>query len=407
MDLGFSLYPLNADAPSDIVSLIQKIGADSRAAAYILPKRNVRHIYVKDADFRACAYLKQELLARGGDALVSRHVIDASADKSDALLLGTDGIFAALLQKMKAMDCWGLRELREELSRSLKNMGVRSWTFPLPEGRELALDGDTKIMGILNLTPDSFHAPSRVKDTDSLLSRADQMLKDGADVLDIGAESTRPGSSPLPIDQEIERLIPALRELRRAFPKAVLSVDTYKGRAASAAADAGADIINDVGGFGLDPDMLPCAAKIGLPYVLSHIKGKPRDMQDSPSYDDLLTEMNAFFHAKIEKAEKAGLPAEHIIIDPGLGFGKRTKDNLLIIKEIESFSVFGRPILLGSSRKGFIGKVSGASRESDRLFGTAAISALTEGRVHLTRVHDVAENKEAVRVARAVREALE
>lgn len=392
------IYCIDASAAPDITKLIQKIGADPRAGAYISPKRNTNHIYIKDADFRAAAYLKQELLARGGDALVSRHVIDASAKKSDVLLLASDGALRALLQKLKAMDCWGLRELREELSRVLQNMAVHSWTFALPGGRELALSGDTKIMGILNLTTDSFHAPSRVKDTDSLLSRAERMLKDGADVLDIGAESTRPGSSPLPEDIETSRLVPAVQELRRAFPKAILSVDTYKGRVAVAAADAGADIINDVGGFELDRDMLRCAAQTGLPYVLSHIKGKPADMQQSPSYDDTLSEMNAFFHAKIEEAEMAGLSSERVIIDPGLGFGKRTEDNILIIKEIESFSVFGRPILLGPSRKGFIGKVSGSG---ERLFGTVAISALTEGRVQLTRVHDIAENKEAILTARA------
>ncbi|MDR2175140.1 MAG: dihydropteroate synthase [Synergistaceae bacterium] len=402
------VYPLNLSSSEDLDSVIKRIGADPRAAAYVRPKRRTRSLYAKDVDFRASAYMKQELLARGGDAVVSRRVIDASAEKSDVLLLGTDGQLNSLVKKMEAMDCWGLRALREELARVMKNAapeGANAWALSLPGGRELRLDDRTKIMGILNLTTDSFHTASRVKDIDDLLSRAAAMLADGADILDVGAESTRPGSTPLPEEEELNRLIPALKALRESFPDAVLSADTYKGRVALAAAGSGADIVNDIGGFGLDPDMLPRAAETGLPYVLSHIKGTPADMRNVPPYDDLLTEIVRYFHLKIEEAEKGGLPRNRLILDPGLGFGKEARDNLLLVREIESLGVFGLPILVGYSRKRFTGAAAATEGVENRLFGTAALSALMEGRVQITRVHDIRENREALLTARAVRKA--
>ncbi|MDR2136851.1 MAG: dihydropteroate synthase [Synergistaceae bacterium] len=399
-----TIYPLNIRSRQELQSAIARVGADERAEVYFQPKRRNRHLFIGQADFRAAAYMKQELLARGGDAAVSRHVIDGSAGRSDVLLIGTDGQLKALLRKMGAMNCWGLEELRNELHAVLRNTEVDSWTLSLPRGRELVLDFHTKIMGILNLTEDSFHAPSRILDPDDLLERADVLLRQGASVLDVGAESTRPGASPLPEEEELARLIPALKLLRESFPDAVLSADTYKGKVALAAAEAGADIINDVGGFGLDPHMLRCAADTRLPYVLSHIKGTPANMQDVPPYDDLLGTLNVYFREKIEQAERAGLSRDRLILDPGLGFGKREEDNLLIVKEVESLSVFGRPVLLGYSRKKFTGSVTGAAKTDDRLTGTVVLSGLLEGRIQMTRVHDVWENLRALRMARAVRE---
>ncbi|MDR1377624.1 MAG: dihydropteroate synthase [Synergistaceae bacterium] len=403
-----TIYPLNIRSEQELRAAIVRVGADERSEVYFQPKRRKRHFFISQVDFRAAAYMKQELLARGGDAVVSRHVIDGSADHSDALLIGTDGQLEALSCKMGAMNCWGLEELRNELRAVLLNTKAASWTLSLPRGRKLVLDSRTKVMGILNLTEDSFHAQSRVKNLDDLLTRAASLLQDGAHVLDLGAESTRPGSSPLPESDELTRLIPALKALRESFPNAILSVDTYKGKVALAAAEAGADIINDVGGFGLDPHMLSCAAETGLPYVLSHIKGTPADMRNVPPYEDLLGVLNVYFREKIEEAERAGLPRKRLILDPGLGFGKKMEDNLLILREVESLSVFGLPTLVGYSRKRFTGTVTGAADADtdDRLTGTVALSALLEGRVQMTRVHDVKENLRALLMARAVREPL-
>ena len=390
------VYPLSASRSRDLETIARHIGADPRSLRYFQPKRRVRHLFAPRVDYRAAAFVKQELLARGGDAVVARHVIDGRTELSDILMMGTDGQLAALLQKLRSMDCWG--------PESLQNDDVVEWTLPLPGGRTLTLNRTTRIMGILNLTPDSFHAPSRIADEAELLHRAEAMLSAGADILDLGAESTRPGSAPTPESEELERLLPRLSAVRRAFPEAVLSVDTYKGNVASAAADAGADIINDVGGFGLDGSMLSCAARTGLPYVLSHIQGTPATMQDSPSYDDLLTEIQLYFQDKIHEAELAGMSRDRIILDPGLGFGKRGEDNLLILKELESFRSLGRPLLIGHSRKGFTGAVTRAADAAGRLQGTTAISALLEGRAQILRVHDVEQNHQAMLMARAIRE---
>lgn len=398
------VYPLSASRSRDLETIARHIGADPRSLRYFQPKRRVRHLFAPWVDYRAAAFVKQELLARGGDAIVARHVIDGRTELSDILMMGTDGQIAALLQKLRSMDCWGLKSLRTALAESLQNDDVVEWTLPLPGGRTLTLNRTTRIMGILNLTPDSFHAPSRIADEAELLHRAEAMLSAGADILDLGAESTRPGSAPTSESEELERLLPRLSAVRRAFPKAVLSVDTYKGNVASAAADAGADIINDVGGFGLDGSMLSCAARTGLPYVLSHIQGTPATMQDSPSYDDLLTEIQLYFQDKIHEAELAGMSRDRIILDPGLGFGKRGEDNLLILKELESFRSLGRPLLIGHSRKGFTGAVTRAADAAGRLQGTTAISALLEGRAQILRVHDVEQNHQAMLMARAIRE---
>ena len=398
------VYPLSASRSRDLETIARHIGADPRSLRYFQPKRRVRHLFAPRVDYRAAAFVKQELLARGGDAIVARHVIDGRTELSDILMMGTDGQIAALLQKLRSMDCWGLKSLRTALAESLQNDDVVEWTLPLPGGRTLTLNRTTRIMGILNLTPDSFHAPSRIADEAELLHRAEAMLSAGADILDLGAESTRPGSAPTPESEELERLLPRLSAVRRAFPEAVLSVDTYKGNVALAAADAGADIINDVGGFGLDGSMLSCAARTGLPYVLSHIQGTPATMQNSPSYDDLLTEIQLYFQEKIHEAELAGMSRDRIILDPGLGFGKRGEDNLLILKELESFRSLGRPLLIGHSRKGFTGTVTRAADAAGRLQGTTAISALLEGRAQILRVHDVEQNHQAMLMARAIRE---
>ena len=265
------IYPLNIRSSRELSAMIERIGADPRSNAYFQPKRSNRRFFVKSVDFRAAAYLKQELLARGGDAVVAKHVIDGQTARSDVLLIGTDGQLNALLQKMEAMDAWGLEDLRKGLLSALRGAALSAWTLPLPGARELRLDDCTQIMGILNLTGDSFHAASRVKSVDDLLERASAMLREGADILDVGAESTRPGSAPLSAEEETARLIPGIKALRAAFPGVILSVDTYNGKVAAAAAEAGADIVNDVGGFALDPGMLSCAAESGLPYILSHI----------------------------------------------------------------------------------------------------------------------------------------
>ena len=222
------VYPLPAQSREELLAALRRIGADLRSIAYFEPKRERLSLYIPKADFRAAAFLKQELLARGGDAVVNRGVISCEASESAVLLLGTPGQLRSLAEKLGALPCSGLPEIREGLSRTLGGLDRSEWTFSFREGRSLSLGRRTAVMGILNLTSDSFYEKSRILPGDDLISRARSMVEAGAAVLDLGAESTRPGSEPLQESEETERLAPAIRAVREAFPDTVISADTWK-----------------------------------------------------------------------------------------------------------------------------------------------------------------------------------
>ncbi|MBQ7734297.1 MAG: dihydropteroate synthase [Synergistaceae bacterium] len=295
------------------------------------------------------------------------------------------------------MDCWGLKDLREGLSRTFTNITLHSWQINLSGGRKLILDNDnTKLTAIINLTPDSFYKGSRINES-QIINTAQKFLSEGAYILDLGAESTRPGASMLDAKEEIARLIPALKLLRRELGDAIISVDTYKSQTARAAIDGGADIINDISGFSLDNDMLKTIAGLNVPYILSHIEGSPASMKDFEGHEDIINTLQVYFTDKINALDNAGLKRENIILDPGLGFAKSGHDNFMIIKQIESLKAFGLPVMLGHSRKRFTG-------DKNELAGTLAVSALLAGRVSLLRVHDVRENLLALSVSKGIRE---
>ena len=261
------IYFINVKNSSDLFGITQKIQTDPRAFAYLSPKSNILHFYGEHVDYRAAAFLKQELLARGGDTIVTKHVIDGKSDFSDVLLMATPSQLKSLLEKLKSMDCWGLKQLREELAQAFANIHINNWNV----GKKLKLDSDTKLMAIINLTPDSFHETSRVKENE-VLDTAEKFLSQGAEILALGAESTRPGFEPIDANTELERLIPALKILRKKFPDAIISVDTYKSEVANIAITEGADIINDMSGFEFDNKMPELISQLDVPYVLSHFQ---------------------------------------------------------------------------------------------------------------------------------------
>ena len=372
----------------DMRKVCAKIGTDSGALAYLIPKSGMIHIYAERVDYRAANFLKQEMLSRGGDVVVAKHVIDGKTDYSDILLMSTEKQLLSLTEKMKAMNIWGISELREKLSTIMRNIKPRNWEMTSPHGRRIVLGGKTRLMAILNLTPDSFHEASRI-DERTIIERAERFLTEGAYILDVGAESTRPGATPVSETEEAERLLPALKALRREFPDTLISVDTYKAGIARISSDEGADIINDISGYGFDSEMAGTIAELGIPYVLSHISGTPIDMAGFEGHENILGEMDVYFSRKLESLESTGVKLENVIIDPGLGFGKSADDNFTILKNIESLSVFGQPVMIGHSRKRFTGGIS----------GTLGVTAMMSGRVSLMRVHDVADNMEALRIS--------
>ena len=268
-------------------------------------------------------------------------------------------------------------------------------------GRRFLLGPRTWIMGIINVTPDSFSDGGRYFDTERAIARGLELAADGADILDVGGESTRPGSLPEPEAEELRRVVPVVGALRKRTT-CLLSIDTTKAAVARAALDAGADIVNDTSAFRFDPAMPGEVARSGAGVILMHMQGTPLTMQRSPRYGDLLDEVRAFLGERIRVAEAAGIPRERVVVDPGIGFGKTFEDNLVLLRRQEFFHELGRPLLLGFSRKAFLGRLLGLPPE-ERLEGTIAAAVLSVERgAHILRVHDVGPVARAVRAAEAI-----
>lgn len=257
-------------------------------------------------------------------------------------------------------------------------------------------------MGILNVTPDSFSDGGAYRSVEEAVARGLEMEAEGAAILDVGGESTRPGSMPVPEDEELARVIPVIRGLA-SQTKAVISIDTTKAVVAREAAAAGARIVNDTSALGDDPGMARAVRDTGCAVVLMHRRGMPATMQDAPRYDEVIGELIAELSGRIDAAAAAGIDLERILVDPGIGFGKRLCDNLALHRHLDRLRVLGRPIVFGPSRKSFIGKLTGAP-PTERTFGTAAaVAAAVLRGAHVVRVHDVKEMREVVEVAYAIR----
>lgn len=256
-----------------------------------------------------------------------------------------------------------------------------------------------KLMGVVNVTPDSFSDGGRYLDADAATAHGVELVRDGAEILDVGGESTRPGAEPVGVEEELRRVVPVVEGLAGT---ATVSIDTSKAAVAEAAIEAGATIVNDVTALRGDAEMAGLCAERGVGVVLMHMPGNPRTMQDDPVYDDVVGEVKAFLAERVEAAVAAGVAEERIWLDPGIGFGKTLEHNLELLRRLGELRELGRPLVVGTSRKSFIGRVDGSGVE-DRLGGTIASSILAaaEG-ADVLRVHDVAEMAQAVRVAEVV-----
>jgi dihydropteroate synthase len=318
------------------------------------------------------------------------------------LLFGTFDHFRRMAHYLPDDDpC--LRQLCEQINAAI--LCPESSPAPMAcRGLTLLWGQRTYVMGILNSTPDSFYAGSRRPGYDAAVTAAAHMIEAGADILDIGGESTRPGADPVTPEQERERTVPVIKAVRARFPDALISIDTYKADIAAAALDAGADMINDISALRMDRNMARTAADAGCPVCLMHMQGEPRNMQKDPRYDkDPVGEIIAFLEERIAAAVESGIQENNIIIDPGIGFGKTAEHNLEIMNRLDEFRVLGRPVLLGASRKRFIGAALDQPDEADRLHGSLAVAVLAAARgADIVRVHDVPETVNAVRMADAI-----
>ncbi len=369
--------------------------ADHRTRLGVPPRRtdgDVRTVRLEAVPARVAGVLRAGMLSAGGGARI------AGDGGGRVLLLQGDGAqFHALLRQAGARHA--TLDAAAEIRAALIGYSSRPRVLALARGR-LMLGQRTLVMGVLNVTPDSFSDGGRFFDPRAAVERARSMAGEGADLIDVGGESTRPGARPVPLSEELRRVIPVIETLSGAFragqERPLLSVDTRRAEVARRAAAAGADLINDVSGLTYDPAMAATVADSGLPVVIQHTRGTPLTMRRSPRYRHLLPEIAAFLRARIDQAVRAGVREDRIVVDPGIGFGKRRRDNLAILRHLRTLTSLGRPILIGASRKSFL-KGHGDLPPADRLEASLAAEALAiaEG-ADIIRVHDV---REGVRVA--------
>jgi dihydropteroate synthase len=266
----------------------------------------------------------------------------------------------------------------------------------------LSLGERTLVMGIVNVTPDSFSDGAMFASADDAVAHGARLVDEGADLLDVGGESTRPGSDPIEADEELLRVVPVIEGLVKARPGTPLSVDTRKPEVAGAALDAGASVVNDIAG-GRNSALLETVSRTGAGVVLMHMLGEPRTMQDDPRYDDVVAEVHEFLRERIEAAVFAGIPEERICIDPGIGFGKTVDHNLALLRAVPALRMLGAAVMVGASRKGFIGTLTGVEDPAARLEGSLAVAVLAAAHgADLVRVHDVEATVRALKVADAV-----
>ncbi|MBU7007822.1 dihydropteroate synthase [Phosphitispora fastidiosa] len=369
-------------------------GADASGVNIMSPKAVHRVIKAVGVPVKAAVILKQEMLSKGGEAAVSRGVGNFSVETTDVLLMGTVEQFNRVIKKLKAQP-FGLSKLADILCRTLNNLEGNNHQALNCRGHLLPLGERTIIMGILNITPDSFSDGGRFFDLDTAIKHAREMVELGADIIDIGGESTRPTADPVPLDAELSRVLPVLKRLVEEINVPV-SVDTYKAEVARQALEEGAHIINDIWGLQADPDMADVVARYeDVPLVLMH-------NQNGTEYNSMMDEVLDALRSSVDMALRAGVKRENIVIDPGIGFGKDTDQNLEVMHRMWEFKTLGYPVLLGTSRKSMIGNTLNLP-VTERIEGTAATVTLgiMQG-VDIVRVHDIKEMGRVVRMTDAM-----
>ncbi|MBP7840421.1 MAG: dihydropteroate synthase [Acidaminococcaceae bacterium] len=378
---------------------LKNIGVHQASIETFMNKSAILPLKVLKVRTPAANIIKQEMLACGGDCAVHAGCVVCAQDHSDILLLGTKKHYRLLLQKMAMMPYFGLPKIKEELQSFLENAPLKTI---LADNRVLEYD-HVVVMGILNITPDSFYADSRVRSIDEVINRAGQMLRDGAEILDIGGESTRPGSDSINPQEEIARIVPVVEALRKEYPQSILSIDTYHAETAEATLASGADIINDISAMEYDEKMIDVVVKNNAPVILMHMRGTPKNMQQNTEYGNVVEEVSKYLKERAEMLRGHNFPKEKIILDPGIGFAKNVDQNLKLMQGLSEMTGSDYPVLLAASRKSTIGKVLGDIPPEARLAGTIATScqAVYAG-ANMVRVHDVKENIQAIRMLEAI-----
>ncbi len=386
--MAIRVYSVLADNKKEAFRVIASVGADADGCEWMTPKAVHRLVMLDGVQPKQANIIKQEMLGKGGEAAVSRGAVDCSVPETRVLLMGTLKQYEAFLAKLGCQP-FGLAALAGRIRAVLEGQeGFLPYTLDCC-GKKIRIGERTLVMGILNVTPDSFSDGGEYFDYGTAVEKARQMTADGADIIDLGGESTRPGYTPVDAEEELSRVMPVLKRLANEIDVPV-SIDTTKAEVARQALEEGAGMINDQLGLHGDPAMAGVAAAYGAPLVLMH-------NQKGAVYRNLMGDINEFLRESISMALNAGLTREMIIVDPGLGFGKTALQNLEALRRLKELRCLGRPVLIGPSRKSTIGKVLNLPVE-ERAEGTAAAVAVgVANGANIVRVHDV---KEMARVAR-------
>lgn len=372
-----------------------KLGVDQRVLPVFKAKGETLFFKLKGLDFKQLIILKQEALACGADAAIPKEALLGKG--GDAILICNRAQLDRILDKLEKQD-FSLPLISSAIKKlvevKVNNFSGRNFSFNLENG--------PFIMGVLNVTPDSFYDGGKFFDVEKAVDRALQMVEEGAAIIDVGGESTRPGATPVSTQEEMARVLPVIEKLALKV-NVPISIDTYKAEVAEAALKAGASMVNDISGGRFSKNMKDIVAKYGAGVVVQHIKGKPRNMQKNPQYQDLMAEITDYLRERTRSFEEAGVPSESIVIDPGIGFGKKFEHNFEIIRRIDELKALGYPVLVGHSRKSFIGSVTGAPPQ-ERLEGSLAVAAVLVWKgVDFLRVHDVKETARVIKVVKALK----
>ncbi len=375
------------------------VGVHSAAVEHMAAKARFRPVRFEGVEGRAAALLKQEMLALGGDCAVHRGVAEFDRAPRAVVLLGDTRTYRRLAERL-AKQPFGLEQIGREVLAAVEAFDADE-LGPLDcAGRALPLRERTLIMGILNVTQGSFSGDGLADDVEAAIDQARQFVEAGADILDVGGESTRPGSDAVPLEEELERVLPVVEALAAEFD-AVVSIDTSKPEVARLAVAAGAGMVNDV--YGLRADgMIEAVADTGAAACIMHMQGEPRTMQQHPHYDDLMSEIHGFLAGRVEAAVAGGVRRRRLLVDPGFGFGKTVAHNLEMLRRLRELRSLGLGLVIGTSRKSTIGTVLGLPVE-ERLLGTAATCAIAIANgADVIRVHDVAQMVQVARMTDAV-----
>jgi len=385
-------------SPRDIKELMRSIGVDPYGIRIMQPKALNYSVKIDSVPCILANILKQEMLSLGADAAVARGALTGKAKKTGCLLIGNLSQFGLLKQKLKKQP-FGMERLGLELAASLENF-CRSKFILRAGSRRISLGKRTCVMGIVNCTPDSFSGDGLYPGLRGIEEYAEKLVREGADIIDVGGESSRPGAGSVSVKEELKRTIPVIKRLARRI-KAPISIDTCKPEVARQALDSGAVIVNDITGL-KDPLMAKTAARHKAAVVVMHMQGDPRTMQKRPRYSSLIDEVIGSLAAAVRRAGECGVGEDSIIVDPGIGFGKTLENNLEILRRLPDFKVLGKPIMVGTSRKSFIGRILKAEPK-DRILGTVSSCVLASALgADIVRVHDVGQVKRALMVSDSI-----